>query len=73
MQKTKLDRYRDEARFKELCQKSDYSRLMLLYGHDTLLLLLGEYEQAQKFEECVKIKKAIELHNELVNDKLLTK
>ena len=69
----KLLRYRGEKVFLELLEKSDYRQLMLLYGHDTLLELLAELERRENFEECSKLKLAIEYHNKLANDKLKTK
>ena len=50
----------------------DYRRTLYLYGIDNLLRTLKAEEQAENYEECIKIKEAIEHHNKLVSDDLPT-
>lgn len=50
----------------------NYSRTLYNHGIDNLLKILKIYEEEGNYEECNKIKKAIEKHNRLANDNLPT-
>jgi hypothetical protein len=51
----------------------NFDTLMYIYGHQFLIELLKVYEEFEVYENCDEIKKQIELHNKLTNDKLKTK
>lgn len=69
----KYEQYKTEPTFKALVDKSEYRKLMMMYGHDCLLLLLSEFEKDENYRECSKIKMVIEGHNEYVGDILPTR
>lgn len=70
MSKLKLNYYRHEKNFKIMIKTKQFWNLMMSYGHDTLLELMREYEEEEKFEDCELILKTILKHNSLVNDDL---
>lgn len=72
MLKYKLYKYREEEKFKSLLSKKMYTNLMYLYGHDTVLQLLDEFEKEEKYEECALILSSILQHNIYAKDDLKT-
>lgn len=50
----------------------DYCKLIELFGINWAIGILKKEEQSENYEECQKIKDAIDYHNNLVTDQLLT-
>lgn len=56
-----------------LFQRREYYKILYTYGYLFLLELMQSLEDREYYEECVIIKKDIDLHNSKLNDNIPTR